>query len=358
MIVALIFFGFVFIWREISASNYSIRSVSVPAAFSDAGYTGQVLANRIFDRLNNIIERERLADVATEYKDANSAVDLNVEVVGIGVPIRSFVAFVSNVLGIHNQKTITMEFALNADTIMLEIRISGDVERHQAALKNNIEASLKKLEEKASESILKHSNPYVLARHYLGRDSKSSYELGRYLLSKYEGNPHVEPIAYFAWAGSFFTEGNSEAGEKKAREGLVKYPHDINLHAALGTFLRMGGKIDEAILEDRKIIAMLTSRTPLNRRTQTFLNLAYDFAAINKYDSTIIYAEKAFRIDKQNRETLILLAEMNFLKADTLSALKYLDGALSNGFPLSDLTAWHIYRMKDDRRFKILFEKY
>src|SRR5688572_30450803 len=56
-ILVLVVTAIVFIVRVLMDSSYSIRNINVPQSFDQCGFTGPVIANRIYFRLQQIIER-------------------------------------------------------------------------------------------------------------------------------------------------------------------------------------------------------------------------------------------------------------------------------------------------------------
>ena len=334
--IAAMFLGIVFIFQHVSDSNYSMEAMSVPKAFEEAGYTGQVVANRIFNQINSIIRNERLADVATEYKNANSEIDLNIEVVGIGVPMKSLTTMLGETLGINRRKAIKGNLSMDGDTLVFELNVDGDVEKFYAPFSGSVESSMAFIVASASDAILKYTNPYVLARRYLLRNSEGCFSLGKFILSRYADNPDVEPIGYFAMAGGYFTEGRTDLAEDVARAGVQKYPEDLNLQAALGTMLHRNKKYEEAIRQCKTIITMLNRHTPINRVSRSYLNLGYIMEDINKLDSAIYYASVVLEKDRQFVEARAFIGKMYYIKHDTAAALLHWTTAFDHGLTDSD----------------------
>ena len=355
-VIASILISIAFILRHLTDSNYSMEGISVPKAFEDAGYTGQVVANRIFNQIHSIITNERLADVSTEYKNANSDIDLNVEVVGIGVPIKSVTTILGETLGIDRNKTIRGNLSIDGDTLVFELNVNGDVEKFYAPYAGSVETAMTIIVARASEAILKHSNPYVLARHYLLRDAEGCFMLGRFILNKFPDDADVEPIGYFAMAGGYFTTGQIDLAEQMARAGVEKYPEDLNLQAALGTMLHRNHKYEEAIRQCKKIIKMLNRHTPINRVSRSYLNLGYLMDEINKPDSAMYYTNIVLERDRQFVEARAFMGKMYFIKRDTAAALQHWAIAFDNGLSISDfrrmmsnapyvLNDWHVLEL-------------
>jgi tetratricopeptide (TPR) repeat protein len=198
-------------------------------------------------------------------------------------------------------------------------------------LKGGIESSLIQLTTRASEAILKHSNPYILARHYLFRNSEACYSLGKYLLNKHQSNPDIEPIGYYIWAGGYATEGKFELMENKLNQGLKKYPDDLNLIGAMSSCLTWQKKLDKALVQNRKAVSLLNDDTPILRRTNSYKNLSETFMEMHELDSAVYFINKAIGIDKENFGNYCLQSQIYFLKSDTINGLQSLEIGLDFG---------------------------
>lgn len=354
ILVAMMIIGIIFVIRQLSNSNYSMEQISVPRTFEEAGYTGHSVANRIFNRVNSVIKNERLADVAKEYENANAVLDLNVEVVGIGVPIRSLTMMLGETMGIDNRRPISGNLSVDGDTLVFELNIDGDVEKFYALFNSNIENSMAILVTHASEAILKHTNPYVLARYYLLRNADGCFKLGKYILNRHQDDPNVEPIGYFAMAGGHVTLRQFEVAEQIVRKGVEKYPTDLNLHAALSTILQRQRKYDEAIAQCKRVISMLDDDTPINRISRSYENLASIMEDLNKPDSAIYYAKIAVDRDPDFAEARAFIGIQYYAKQDTASAIQHWTSAFDKGLQVSDFERMmnnhaHIYILEDPR---------
>lgn len=321
----------IFIGRELTITRYAITQVAVPPVLVESGFSEAVMANRIRNKLNEIIKKYRLADVAGEYRSLNSSIDLNLEMEGIDVPVKAMIEFLGEILRIEHQKDITCDIVVNGNILIAEVNIDSQVERHEIPLNDNLDSAVNILSMRSSESILKYTNPYVLARHYLFEDSEGCFNLGRYILRNFEGQEDIEPVGFFAVAGGYMTNGDFARAELEIRRGLQKYGNDLNLHAALETQLRFQGKIDEALKEARYSLSMLNDDTPLNRRARTYLNLGHNMQELNMLDSAIYYYEQTLMVDRNFDEVYVALAELYLDKNDTLKSIAYLQEGIDIG---------------------------
>jgi len=95
---------FDFHFKELSDTSYSIQRINVPTSFEEAGFSGVVVAHLISDRLKEIVELLRKKGEAAEYINSTERIDVDVEMVGMGVPIRGIIALVGEAMGIRKGK--------------------------------------------------------------------------------------------------------------------------------------------------------------------------------------------------------------------------------------------------------------
>jgi len=125
-VIALISVAIIFIARELSSNGYVITQINVPASFEEAGYTGPVVAKRISNQLNEIIRVTRSTEIAQEYASAADEVDVSIDMVGLGVPVRSFIELIGNALGINRKKKISADITTAGNQLILVLNITGE----------------------------------------------------------------------------------------------------------------------------------------------------------------------------------------------------------------------------------------
>lgn len=327
-----LFILIVFAVGELANSKYTISEINVPASFSEAGYSHRVIGNRIIEVLFQIVNRQRFQEEALQYSNSFDESDVTVEVVGTGLPIRAFIDVVGSKFGLKRTKPIRLDIALDGDSVILFIKV-GDhsADRFDIPFNGSMENTVGVISTRASETILKYSSPYLLARHYLFSDSEGCFRLGRYLLDHAKGNDKMERVGYFAKAGGFLTESQPMKAEKVILEGLEKYPHDINLNAAYGTILEKLDRPRAAVNQHRKVMAMVDSSTPLLRRTLCFNNLGTSYALLKEYDSSIYFFNKAIESDPDLPFLYLNLAKAHLsVGKDTTQCIKVLEPVLDD----------------------------
>jgi len=345
--------------KEVTNANYSIESVNVPEYFEKAGYSGTVVSDRIFYQLKRIIDAERVSDIAAEYEEATRGIDLNVEVVGIGIPVRSVTDVLSKNFNIGNRRVIVASITIDADTAILNVMIEGRVEKRIVVQKAGMEQLVSRLTLEAARIILKYSHPYALARHLILRDAEGMHDLGNYLLTEYEDDPKMEPLGYYAMAGAYLTDGRYQVMESLVREALKKYPKDLNMQAALGTCLLYQKRYPEAKVQQLKIISLLEENTPLNRVGKSYFNMALLMNATEQLDSARYYAKQSISFDRDFAEPYVLIASTYLAEKDTTEAIKWVKRGLILGFPAKDLmSAYGFVNVRHHPEFDALIARY
>lgn len=335
-----VFLATIFILKDVFNTNYFISPVSAPQALQESGYTDEVIASRIFKTLNHITEVQRLADISSTYTKTDAQIDLNLEVVGFGIPIRGISSAIREVFGLSKPKEISGSLVLDGDTLILDMKIDEEWERSKVLFGGKMESSVNAITTRGAESILKHTSPYILGRHYLFNNSESCFSLGRYLLTTKKNDPTLEAIGYYVYTGGYVTQNNFVEAETMIRKGVGRYPRDLNLRGALSHILRVQGKFKESISECKKILTMIDSNTPTNRVANSYANLGENYLDMGRFDSAIYFLEKTIEVDNKFSEPYIGLSVIHLTQSDTASSFQYLESALELGLPTSDAKGW------------------
>jgi hypothetical protein len=334
-VIALISIAAIFIARELSDNGYVITQINVPASFEEAGYSGPVVAKRISNQLNEIIRITRTAEVAQEYGSAADEADVSIDMVGLGVPVRSFIEMIGNAIGINRKKKITADITTAGNQVILVLNISGETpERVEVPFDSNVEIPLKTLIAEASEGILKYTNDGVLGLYYANmlRDGEKTIKLAKYRLEKYKGNTEQEARAYANWANGLLLLKKPDAAEQKIKQGLAINPNMSTLYVAWGNIFSHKGDFANAIAMDKKAYTLLPPDAPNFARALQLGNIGVGFSFIGENDSAIYYFQKSLQWDEKFNNTHYNLACLYSYKSDTTSCFDELEKALAYGF--------------------------
>jgi len=334
-VIALISIAAIFIARELSDDGYVITQMNVPASFEEAGYTGPVVAKRISNQLNEIIRVTRTAEVAQEYASAADEADVSIDMVGLGVPVRSFIELIGNAIGINRKKKISADITTAGNQLILVLNITGESpERVEVTLDSNVEIPLKKLVAEASEGILKYTNDRVLTMYYsnsLG-DGEKTVKHAKYRLEKYKGNAEQEAYAYAGWANGLIRQKKLDAAEQKIKQGIAIKPIS-GLYGSWAHIFQAKGDFANAIVMQKKAYSLLPPDAPNFTRAINIDALGVFFSYNGQSDSAIYYYRKALEWDEKNNNTYYNLSYEYLIKGDTTRCLDEVEKALAYGFP-------------------------
>ncbi len=334
-VIALISVTSIFIVRELSKVEYVISQINVPASFEETGYTGPVVAKRITDNLNRIIEITRTASTAEGYKNDNSQADVSVDMVGLGVPVRGVIELIGNALGINRKKKISADITIEGNTIVLVLSITGEIpERAEAPLEANLGVPLKKLVADASETILKYTNDRVLAlfySNYLADDDKA-IKLAKYRLAKYKGDAAQEARAYANWANALVGQKKLDAAEQKVKEGLSIDPNNASLYGSSAQIFFTRGDFANAIVVRKKSYALLPPNAPSSTRATVLSSIGVYFSYKDQSDSAIYYYNKALEWDEKFSGAYYNLSYEYLIAGDTSRCFDEVEKALAYGY--------------------------
>jgi tetratricopeptide (TPR) repeat protein len=258
-----------YIWREVPRDVLIIDPFAVPKAFSEAGLTPEVMANRIGDRLLQIelATQTRLKkDNPTSLPDEASAPDIQIP--GTKLSLRTFVDVTRSVFGIYPKH-------IGGD-IVLPLGVSANAEsqpnRNQATITvyvtqgRNRNASVSmtadadnigNLVEQAAELALGQTNPYVLAAFWeQHHQDRQALEIVEKIVRDSSTDPRHKGAALNLW-------GNLLRAQKKYAKAIVKYEEATKANSKLalpynnwGIVLREEKKYPEAIAAYQKAIQL------------------------------------------------------------------------------------------------------
>jgi hypothetical protein len=354
-----------FLLREWTADGYVIQQVNVPESLASSGYTGPVIANRIRYQLEEIVETTRLQENAQSYKSAADDIDLSVDLIGVGVPVRAVIDMLGSAIGIQRKKMIHADIFISGNTLHTIIKITdADPEHFEVPFTTDPEEPIRQLVNLASETILKYTNDDILQRHYIMSIGVASAEKGARLASfryeKYKGDPKREASILSDWAMGLVRQGKHELAEEKILEGLGKDSSRATLYTVWGTVGLQSNATPEWILKRLdKALTLLTPEYPKTEKVRVFNNKAVVYLSHEIPDSAFVYLRKALEVDpKFNLAWLNLAIGHMKYKQDTIRFLEYMEKALDAGLNRENLSDPDLDGIRNDPRYLRLIQKY
>jgi len=335
-VISAIVVASVFVIRELSDKSYHIDQVNVPVSFEEAGLSGPVVANMIQERLHEIIEILRKHDEASQYVNAADRVDVEVNMVGLGVPIRGAAALIGEAFGVSSGKKINADLFSSDKKVTIVLRVTGQpaewFETTESA--DDLKSTVRQLVDEAAKGILKFTDPKMLELYYanIKHDGPNTVKMAKYLLEHAGDNEEQAGNAYDSWAWGLLYEDKLEQAEKKIQQGLELYPNEHRFFNTWGNVLAAMGRNEEAVEKFRHFFYVATpEELTVYRRTTLYINSGISFAYLGQLDSAIYYMQMALALDKDDWIIYYDIAGISLMKGDTLSFYDHFEKALEKG---------------------------
>lgn len=362
VLIIVIITAVVFIFRELASDAFVIQPIQVPTVLEEKGFSGNTLATRINRKLNDIIQRTNSLESATSYANASSQSDVSVDVVGVGLPVRSFIELVGNAMGIQRNNKVRGEVTLEGANLVLEVEVGGEKsERFTAPWSDDLGDPIKILIENASETILKHTNDETLSRYYSNviRNGQKLVELSRFRRERYRGDDRMEALALAGWGYGFMLQGKYDEAIIKVEEALTKSKKEALVFNVWGTCLQRMNKPDEAIGKYKLALNYISKKDPTYRKPAILTNLGLVMSRLGQRDSAIHYYENAIRVDPNFSTSWYNLSIQRLFQGDTTRCFELLERSFVAGFnPNYVLTDADYAALLNDTRMKQLLKKY
>jgi tetratricopeptide (TPR) repeat protein len=258
-----------YLFREITHDALIIDPFIVPARFTDAGLTGQVIAQRVGDHLRHIevLSRTRMpTDHPLGSQDETVIPDI--EIPGTNLGLKTLVAVVRGIFSVYPTRVtgdIVFPVALDPKDLSIGSNIGVTIyitrgREHYAALRLTAAATdLDQLADEAAKLIVKAINPYVYAS-YLDR--------------------HGNTLDASTIVDSILLNPNSTPAQLKAAYNL------------LGNIRLKQSRLDEAIALFSKAVAID------DHFAMAYNNWGISLERQHKHDEALKMYQKAIRVDR------------------------------------------------------------
>jgi tetratricopeptide (TPR) repeat protein len=314
-----------------------IRSLAVPQALADSGYTPEVAGDRLRDALTEFIEAANSRMHSPEMALPGELPD--VVVPSVGISLDAIMASVRTLLGITRSCTITGEFTIAGGRLWLRLRIDGrelytsgegvDPERPDDLLKAAAPAVLGEIKPYIVASSLASSDPAqaldridaIIARYPESDDNVVwAYNLRGYIYPRQKDYAHaIEAlnkairldghIATFHvnLAGVFDNQGDHDKAIAEYRRAIKDDPQNAPAHNNLGVALRDSGRSGEAVAEHREAIRLDPGHSRFHN------NLCAALHDAGERDEALAECRKAVKLDPKD---VLALNDLGFMLED------------------------------------------
>lgn len=363
IVVALVLVAVVFVFRVLTNNNYSIRQINVPASFEDAGHSGPVIANRVYNRLTEIIQLVSATEYAKGYSTSSTDLDVSVDVGGMGMPIKAFIELIGSTVGIKRKRRISADIFIEGATLVMLVHITGeDTERFETPMNDNIGVPIRELVARASELILKHSNDEALQVFFahIERNGEQAIKLAKFRLERYRGKKFMEARMVSAWARGLALLKKYDQAEEKINEGIRLNPNEGRLYNVWGLMLQEQGKHEEAKSKLLQAINLMKSKESKFRRSNVLTAIGVSFSKLGQNESAVDYYQKAIDVDNNaNLSYFHWSKEILLVDKDNARFFEMIEKSLLRGLrPQLILQDADLKFILDDPQMKRLLRRY
>ena len=238
-------------WQAHEDHGLLIAPFSVPPDLAARGLTGQVVADRVLDRLSRLQAETVSARPASSY--ANDWGDeIKVEIPETGVSIGELNRWLRAWLG--SVTRVTGEVVRSGDTLQVSAR-AGDA---AGPTIQGPEAGLDGLIARAAEAVYAQTQPYRYAV-YLGSHGRQGEANGLFARLARSGAPEERPWAYAGWASILQAQGRHYDAIRTAKAAVALNPRMQSAYEIIGVSSDAIGDWSNGIDNPGKELALVRS---------------------------------------------------------------------------------------------------
>jgi tetratricopeptide (TPR) repeat protein len=327
------------------------------------GHSGPVIANRIFFRIQRIIERVNATEHAKRYSTTATETDVSVDMAGMGMPIKAFVELIGNAFGLQRAKKIDIDLFAERNMLVMLLRITAHgTERVEAAiLENDMETPLRTLIADAAEIILKYSNDEVLQTYFgiVEQIGDKQIRLAKYRYELHKNDPRQEVNVLAAWSWGLCMLKRYDEAEQIITEGISRYKKAGRLYVIWGSLLTQTGKFEQALEKFNKALEQCDPKETKTRISNIYSSIGNCYLKLKQLDVAMKHVVKATQVEPNASRPYFNLAVIHLLKNDVEYFFEMLEKALEKGFqPDHVMKDTNCAPLKEDERLLRLLVKY
>ncbi len=284
--------------KEYQKDDLIIEPLLVYEDLKKEGYDGTVVCNSIVQKMNEIKELANTAKETQAFTKQNAVkpIQMRLPVVGSGFSINSVYEQVKTILG-KPPKTVSGSIIQQGKKISMTLQILG--KNFKETLPND-SAAIEKLIEYAAISIIKQTEPYLLAAYYIqNKEFDKAIEISRYCLSHEPKSD--DKWAYLIIGRAEFMRGNESSAIEFTKKSLQIDPKFSNAYLNWGVILQLSKKNNntEEALKKYKTAIKFNSKYAL-----PYVNWGYVLLTQQKYAEALEKYKTAYSLDKNDKVIL------------------------------------------------------
>lgn len=290
--------------KEYQKDDLVIEPLLVYDDLKKQGFDGTVICSNIMDKIGEIKEFANTSKETQAFAKQNSAkpIQVRLPIVGSGFSLSSVYEQAKSALG-KPPKTVSGSIMQQGKKVSINLHISGKTFRKTV---ENDTVAIEKLIEYAATSIIRQTEPYLLAAYYIQKAQfDNAIEASRYCLAHEPKSD--DKWAYLIIGRAEFMKKNELSAMEYTKKALQLDKKFVNAYVNLGFILQSSKKnanLDEAVKKYKKAIE-------INPKYATaYANWGSVLLQKEKYQEAIEKYKKAYSIEKDNK---FILHRIGFL---------------------------------------------
>jgi len=247
--------------RQMRTRSFIIEPISMPAELIAAGYTPQVVAERILTEIRSLQAATRMRSGVEEGFELSTAL-VDFAVPSSGVTFRSAIQYARQALNLPDER-ITGEIVRDStggDRPQERLRVVLRARSGRTATAISFgrsESQIADMLKSAAYELAAIADPYLLASYWLSREQSqrtfdTTLELVRRCLTTTAPSKHH--AAYVIWGDALTFQRRFEEADEKYRTAASLAPRKSAVYIAWGNRLRQTRQLDEAARKYRMAI--------------------------------------------------------------------------------------------------------
>lgn len=363
-IILLFLFVVTYLYKEFNDKSYHIQEFQVPQYISEMGYSGNVVANKLQNRVIEFVEmanRTWSQKELEEYSQSTDRTQLQVEVGGVGFSPHVIIRSLKKTFGMSTRE-ISGDIIFADNKLILTLRISGQKAAFliEEVVKEHSEGrAIENLIIKSSQKILEVNNPLLLGILFTGNVTNNEVQhndsigikMFRLAIAK---KPDQAAHAYVWWARSILdTSGDSILAAKKLKKALAIDPETALAYHYLAQIKFHNNNFDEG----EKLMKKSLELDPTSHWSWRALGWRYKSRNGERDIEAILCYRKAIELGLNDPGDQMDLAMLNYFNDNFIDALELIESrenaGVQYGLPLKYLL---LINLKDSLQAKEEFK--
>ena len=239
------------VWVAAHADGLVIDAFSVPAEFAQHGLTGEVVANRVLDRLTDLQNGTTTIRAAQSF-DNSWGNDIKVEIPETGISFGEFYHYLKEWLG--HESHLSGEVVRTANGITLTARVGGSSGVSFAGT----EADLDGLVQAAAESVYNQTQTFRYAI-YLDSHGRGDEAFGIYRNLAITGSGKDRPWGYVGWAHHAYDTETSDLAMRLVETAHAREPDNPVVVGEIALYEIDRSHPQKALARSNEVLSILSN---------------------------------------------------------------------------------------------------